>query len=479
MLNSMSNEILIVDDEPDIRRLTAQILNDEGFRTTTAADSKQVFNYLDHNKPAAVVLDVFLQGSDLDGLGILDELNRMYPKLPIIMISGHGTIETAVAALKRGAYDFLEKPFPSERLISLVKRALEVYWLREKYSELRTQLSEPYVLIGQSAWTDRTRRELPKLAKSNSRVLITGPAGCGKEALAQAIHAASSRANALFVVVNCATLREQDFERELFGYQSQGNPTTGEKPGYHKGLLEKAFGGTLFLREVTDISPECQGKMARILQDPNFSPVGSATRLTMDTRIIASSQKNLAEEVEQKRFRADLFFRLNVIPLPIPPLAARREDILPLANDFMASLAATMNLSAKPFSPAAIELLHQYAWPGNARELRNLIERLLILLPWRDLTEIPAESVAQLLKNHGFEEGETLNPHTPSDTEQPALEFWDLPYRQAKTQFEQQYLARQLKRHHGNIARTAASVGIERTALHRKLKGFDAREEVS
>jgi two-component system nitrogen regulation response regulator NtrX len=464
----MTQEILIVDDEPDIRRLITQIMADEGYQTASAANSKEVFAFLDNRKPDAVILDVFLQVSDLDGLGILEELRRMYPRLPVIMISGHGTIETAVSALKRGAYDFLEKPFSSERLISLLKRGLEVYRLREQYEELRSQLDESHSIIGHSPWAERTRKDLPKLAKSNSRVLITGAAGCGKEAMARAIHALSPRAAAPFVVVNCATLREDEFERELFGYAHHG---TIENSGYHKGLLERAQGGTLFLREVTDISMECQGKVARILQDPSFSPVGMTMRLTMDARIIASSQKNLETEVAKNSFRADLFFRLNVIPVSIPPLASRRDDIIPLSNYFIQRLAHNMNLEVKPFSPQAATLLMQHDWPGNARELRNLIERLLILLPWRDLQEIPADAIAQLLGNQA-----SALSDQPSKTEQTMTQIWSLPYRQAKAQFERDYLLRQLKLHRGNIARTAASVGIERTALHRKLKAYDIRD---
>lgn len=464
----MIQEILIVDDEPDIRRLIAQILGDEGFQTASAANSKEVFAFLDQRKPDAVILDVFLQGSDLDGLGILEELRRLYPRLPVIMISGHGTIETAVSALKRGAYDFLEKPFSSERLISLLKRALEVYRLREQYEELRSQLDESYSIIGDSSWADRTRKDLPKLAKSNSRVLITGAAGCGKEAMARVIHAASPRAAGPFVVVNCATLREDEFERELFGYALHG---TKENSAYTKGLLERAQGGTLFLREVTDISMECQGKVARILQDPSFSPVGMTMRLTMDARIIASSQKNLETEVAKNSFRADLFFRLNVIPITIPPLANRRDDVIPLSQYFIQRLAHNMNLDVKPFSPQAAALLMQHDWPGNARELRNLIERLLILLPWRELQEIPADAIAQLLGNQV-----SVLSDQSSKTEQTMTQIWSLPYRQAKAQFERDYLLRQLKLHRGNIARTAASVGIERTALHRKLKAYDIKE---
>ena len=464
----MTQEILIVDDEPDIRRLITQIMADEGYQTASAANSKEVFTFLDKRKPDAVILDVFLQGSDLDGLGILEELRRMYPRLPVIMISGHGTIETAVSALKRGAYDFLEKPFSSERLVTLLKRSLEVYRLREQNDELRSQLDESYSIIGDSSWADRTRKDLPKLAKSNSRVLITGAAGCGKEAMARVIHAASPRAAGPFVVVNCATLREDEFERELFGYATHGLK---ENSAYTKGLLERAQGGTLFLREVTDISMECQGKVARILQDPSFSPVGMTMRLTMDARIIASSQKNLETEVAKNSFRADLFFRLNVIPITIPPLANRRDDVIPLSQYFIQRLAHNMNLDVKPFSPQAAALLMQHDWPGNARELRNLIERLLILLPWRELQEIPADAIAQLLGN----QVSALSDQS-SKTEQTMTHIWSLPYRQAKAQFERDYLLRQLKLHRGNIARTAASVGIERTALHRKLKAYDIKE---
>ncbi len=464
----MIQEILIVDDEPDIRRLIAQILGDEGFQTASAANSKEVFAFLDQRKPDAVILDVFLQGSDMDGLGILEELRRLYPRLPVIMISGHGTIETAVSALKRGAYDFLEKPFSSERLVTLLKRSLEVYRLREQNDELRSQLEETYSIIGHSPWAERTRKDLPKLAKSNSRVLITGAAGCGKEAMARVIHAASPRASGPFVAVNCATLREDEFERELFGYATHGLK---ENSAYTKGLLERAQGGTLFLREVTDISMECQGKVARILQDPSFSPVGMTMRLTMDARIIASSQKNLATEVDKNTFRADLFFRLNVIPVTIPPLANRRDDILPLTEYFMQRLAQGMNLEPKPLSSQAASLLMQHDWPGNARELRNLIERLLIMLPWRDLKEIPAEAIAQLIGNQSASQTDN-----PSKMEQNLTQIWAMPYRQAKAQFERDYLLRQLKLHHGNIARTASHVGIERTALHRKLKAYDIKE---
>ncbi|HYD64738.1 sigma-54 dependent transcriptional regulator [Azospirillum sp.] len=453
----MAHDILIVDDEADIRMLLAGILNDEGMKTREAANADDAFTQVSARRPNLVILDIWLQGSRLDGLQILEQLIRDDPNLPVIMISGHGTIETAVNAIKIGAYDFIEKPFKADRLLLMVERAIEAARLKRENEELRLRAGGEADLIGRSSAINQVRQSIDKVSPTGSRVLITGPAGSGKEVVARLIHARSRRASGPFVGLNCATMRPDRLEVELFGTEA-GTDGAGRKIG----TFEQAHTGTLLLDEVADMPIETQGKIVRALQEQTFERVGGGHRVEVDVRVIATSNRDLQAEIEQGRFRQDLFYRLAVVPIRVPSLAERREDIPMLAKHFMQRSAEAAGLPAREFGEDAMAALQAYDWPGNVRQLRNVVDWLLIMAQGDHKEPIRADM---------------LPPEIGAIT--PTVLKWDkggeimgLPLREAREVFEREYLLAQVTRFGGNISRTAAFVGMERSALHRKLKSL-------
>lgn len=372
----MAHEILIVDDEPDIRALIEGILADEGYETRQAHNSDSALAAFRARRPSLVILDIWLQNSRLDGLGILDAMHREEPTVPVVMISGHGTIETAVQAIQNGAYDFIEKPFKSDRLLLIAARALEAARLRRENSELRLRAGPETDLVGVSNAMTSLRGAIEKVAPTGSRVLITGPAGAGKEVAARMLHARSRRADGPFVALNCATLNPTRFEEELFGVEAGSDPVTQPR---RAGVLERAHNGTLLLDEVADMPLETQGKIVRALQEQGFERIGGATRVKVDVRVIATTNRNLEHSVEKKEFRQDLFFRLNVVPILIPPLRVHPEDVPLLAENFIRRFNRKHGVDARGFSNAALCALKNHSWPGNVRELQNVIERAVIL----------------------------------------------------------------------------------------------------
>jgi len=455
VLGNMGSDILIVDDEADIRDLVAGILEDEGHETRTAADSDSALAAIDGRVPHMVFLDIWLQGSRLDGLALLDEIKRRYPELPVVMISGHGNIETAVSATKRGAYDFIEKPFKADRLIHVAERALETRRLKHEVSELRKNNEAPEML-GISPVMAELRRTLEKVAASNSRMLITGPSGSGKEMAARMIHSLSPRSKGPFISLNAAAITPEKMEMELFGTEMDG--------GARKiGALEAAHGGILYLDEVADMPRETQSKILRVLTEQRFERVGGATPVQVDVRVISSTAQNIESMIAEGLFREDLFHRLAVVPVSVPPLSRRREDIPLLVEYFMKRLAAQAGIKPRPIGEDAMAVLQAHDWPGNVRQLRNNVERLLILT--RDDNKGDEPISADLLP---AEIGDTL-PRVSSDSNQHIM---SLPLREAREMFEREYLSAQIKRFSGNISRTAEFVGMERSALHRKLKSL-------
>ncbi|OYD85155.1 MULTISPECIES: sigma-54-dependent transcriptional regulator [Azospirillum] len=453
----MAHDILIVDDEADIRMLIAGILNDEGMKTREAADADQAFAQVSARRPSLVVLDIWLQGSRLDGLQILEQLMRDHRNLPVIMISGHGNIETAVSAIKIGAYDFIEKPFKADRLLLMVDRAIEAARLKRENEELKLRAGGEVELIGRSTAVNHVRQSIEKVAPTGSRVLITGPAGSGKEVVARLIHARSRRAGGPFVGLNCATMRPDRLEMELFGTEA-GVDGGGRKIG----TFEQAHGGTLLLDEVADMPLETQGKIVRALQEQVFERVGGGQRVEVDVRVVATSNRDLQAEIDQGRFRQDLFYRLAVVPIRVPSLAERREDIPLLARHFMQRSAEAAGLPAREFGEDAMAALQAYDWPGNVRQLRNVVDWLLIMAQGDPKEPIRADQ---------------LPPEIGAIT--PTVLKWDkggeimgLPLREAREVFEREYLLAQVTRFGGNISRTASFVGMERSALHRKLKSL-------
>ena len=451
----MASEILVVDDEEDIRELVAGILSDEGHETRTAKDADTALQAIDARMPRLVFLDIWLQGSRLDGLSLLDEIKKQYPDLPVVMISGHGNIETAVSAIKRGAYDFIEKPFKSDRLILVAERALETSRLRKEVTELRKKSSDSLELIGNSAAMNQLRQAIERIAPTNSRVMIFGASGSGKEMAARAIHQLSPRANGPFITVNAATITPERMEIELFGTEMTG----GERK---IGALEEAHGGVLYIDEVADMPRETQNKILRVLVDQSFERVGGNKRVKVDIRIISSTAQNLEAMIAEGRFREDLFHRLAVVPLSVPPLADRREDIPELVYFFVKQLTEQAGIKPRKIGNDAMAVLQSHGWPGNVRQLRNNVERLLILARGDDND---SEITASLLP---AEVGDML-PRVPTQSDQHIM---SLPLREAREVFEKEYLIAQINRFGGNISKTSEFVGMERSALHRKLKSL-------
>jgi len=459
----MSLDILVVDDEADIRELVCGVLEDEGYRPRSAGDADSTLAALAERRPSLVLLDVWLQGSRLDGLQLLGEIKRRDPTLPVIVFSGHGNLDTAVAAVRQGAVDFIEKPFESSRLLHLVGRATETDRLRRENETLRAQIGQEEELTGTSQAINQVRATLKRVAGTGSRVLIAGPAGSGKEVAARLLHNWSPRVKAPFVVVSAARMTPDRVEEELFGAE-EGNELV--KPG----LLEQAHGGTLFLDEIADMPMSAQAKILRVLTDQSFVRVGGTRTVKVDVRVVSATARDLTAEITAGRFREDLYYRLNVVPVVLPPLEQRREDVPMLADHFAARYAAERRVATPEISSEAIAALQAYDWPGNVRQLRNVIERTIILAPGDRIGRIDADMLPP----------ELLSGQAEIVPGNAARSIMGTPLREARETFEREYLRVQIRRFSGNISRTANFIGMERSALHRKLKALclaDAKGE--
>ena len=451
----MSVDILVVDDEHDIRELVSGILEDEGFFPRTAADSDGALAAVRDRLPALVVLDVWLQNSAMDGIEILGELKALHPDLPVIIISGHGTIETAVAAIKKGAYDFVEKPFNADRLVLVVNRALEAARLTRENTELRER-SPDWGLIGESSAVATLRGVIERVADARSRVMIAGPPGSGKEMIARLLHTRSMRARQPFVVVSAASIAPERMEEELFGIEgADGKPRM-------IGLMEKAHGGTLMFDEIGDMPKETQSKIVRVLHEQRFKRVGGEKAVEVDVRIVSTTSSDLLAMSDEGRFREDLFHRLNVVSIDAPGLGERREDIPALVIHFVDQIAKSLGLPKRTFSPDAMAALQTYSWPGNVRQLRNVIERTLILMGRDGDDHVGCDELPS----------EVMDAGVSIPAGQGLEQIIALPLRDARERFEREYLIAQINRFGGNISRTAAFIGMERSALHRKLKAL-------
>ena len=451
----MSFEILVVEDEEDIRSLIAGILSDEGYHVREAGTSELALSAFNARKPSLIIMDVWLKGSSLDGIELLDVFKKADADVPIIIISGHGTVETAVSAIRKGAYDYIVKPFQSEKLLVTAQRALEAAQLRQENAALKERATMVTELIGSSPAICQLRQKVTRIAPTNSRILISGPSGSGKELLARLIHENSGRASGPFRAINGASMVPERVEEELFGVEDI-------KGGARKtGLLERAHFGTLYLDEVADMPLETQSKLLRLLVEQSFQRVGGLRDVQVDVRIITSTSRDLEKETQLGRFREDLYHRLNVIPLTTPALMERREDIPQLVEHFIERLAASTGLPARQIGDDAMAALQAHHWPGNVRQLRNNVERLLILASGEPTEPITLECLPP-----------EVSIVRQSGTSQNNDKIISLPLRSAREHFEREYLQTQIERFGGNISRTATFVGMERSALHRKLKSL-------
>ncbi|MFK7792034.1 MAG: sigma-54-dependent transcriptional regulator [Devosiaceae bacterium] len=451
----MSGDILVVDDETDIRELVAGILEDEGYTSRLAAHADAALQAIEERRPNLVFLDIWMQGSRLDGMQLLEVIRAAYPDLPVVMISGHGTIDTAVTAIKQGAFDFIEKPFKSDRLLHVAMRALETTALKREITELRQTSGIEYTLVGSSPEMNALRTQIDRLAPTNSRVMILGASGSGKELVARAIHTKSRRANGPFVVLNAASISPETMELELFGTEAEpGSPRK-------VGALEEAHGGTLYLDEVSDMPRDTQSKIMRVLVDQTFTRVGGSTRVQVDVRVLSSSSKPLEPLIEAEQFRSDLYHRLAVVPLPVPGLAQRRSDIPELVHYFMQQLTKASGLPSRQIADDAMTILQTHDWPGNVRQLRNNVERLMILARGENGSHVTADLLPPDVSS--------LLPKTASAGSEHLM---TMPLREARETFERDYLSSQINRFNGNISKTAEFIGMERSALHRKLKSL-------
>src|SRR6201996_719447 len=452
----MTSDILIVDDEADIRDLVAGILDDEGHTTETAANSDEALATIAAGRPSLVFLDIWLQGSRLDGLQLLDRIKEEHPTMPVVMISGHGNIETAVSAIKRGAYDFIEKPFKADRLVLVADRALETSRLKREVLELKQLAPAATRLIGHSPAINQLRNQIEKIAPTNSRIMIVGSSGSGKELTARTIHARSNRASGPFVVINAAAMLPEHMEVELFGTEANGAQAR------KVGALEEAHGGTLFIDEIADMPRETQNKILRVLVDQTFQRVGSTSKVSVDVRIVSSTGRDIEADIAAGKFREDLYHRLSVVPIRVPPLAERREDIPELVEYFMTQISQTTGLPQRNVGSDALAVLQSHDWPGNVRQLRNNVERLMILAGGEPDAVITASMLPQDVGS--------MIPSMPNGNGGEHL--MSLALREARELFEREYLLAQINRFGGNISRTAEFVGMERSALHRKLKAL-------
>jgi two-component system nitrogen regulation response regulator NtrX len=455
----MAADILIVDDEADIRELVSGILEDEGHSTRLARDADEGLKAIEERRPHLVILDIWLQGSRLDGLEMLSAIKKAHPDLPVVIISGHGNIETAVTAIRRGAYDYIEKPFKADRLILVTLRALEASQLRREVKTLRERSVQSSEMIGKSAAINQLRNQLERVAPTNSRILIRGASGSGKELAARVIHSKSSRADGPFVVLNAAAMAPDRVEEELFGTEDRSGPRK-------VGALEEAHGGTLYIDEIADMPMETQGKVLRVLVEQKFQRLGGGPKVAVDVRIISSTSRDLEREMQEDRFRNDLYHRLNVVPLRVPSLAERRDDIPALIDYFVQQVATASGLAPRRIGDDAIAVLQAHDWPGNVRELRNNIERLMILAGGDPGTMITADMLP-----------EEIGSNVPLPVNGGAEHLMSLPLREAREIFEREYLLAQINRFGGNISRTAEFVGMERSALHRKLRALGVGSE--
>ncbi|HWA48181.1 MAG TPA: sigma-54 dependent transcriptional regulator [Dongiaceae bacterium] len=455
----MARDILIVDDEADIRMLISGVLGDEGFTSREAANSDEALSLLHQRCPNLIVLDIWLQNSTLDGMGLLEQIQQSYPDVPVVMISGHGNIETAVNAIKLGAFDFIEKPFKADRLLVTIERALENARLRRENEELRARVGASAELIGRSTIMTQLRQAIERVAPTGSRVLFSGPPGSGKEVAARLLHRKSKRAEMPFVVLNCATMHPDRLEIELFGTERNGD---GREAVSKVGFLEQSHGGTLLLDEVADMPLETQGKIVRVLQEQTFERVGGKTKVEVDVRVIASTSRDLQAEMAAGKFRQDLFYRLNVVPMRVPGLRERRDDIPELLEHFMRIASEQSGLPARAFGEDTLALLQAYDWPGNVRQLRNVVDWLLIMVPGE-----PGEAIRADMLPPDIGSANAAGVSTSDGTE-----VLSLPLREAREIFERRYLESQVSRFGGNISRTASFVGMERSALHRKLRSL-------
>lgn len=451
----MTYDVLIVEDEDDIREMIAGILSDEGYDVRKAATSEEALSEVSLRQPSLIVLDVWLKGSSMDGIELLDRIKSGMAKIPVIVISGHGTVETAVSAIRKGAYDYIVKPFKAEKLLVTASRALENARLRQENEELKGKAPIDDELIGESQYIAQLRQKITRVAPTNSRVLITGPSGSGKELIARALHANSDRSNGPFKAVNAASMVPERVDEELFGVAGPDGHAV------KTGLLEKAHNGTLYLDEVADMPLETQGKLLRLLVEQRFHRIGGEDDVQVDVRVITSTSRDLSKEVNLGKFREELYHRLNVMPMQVPPLTDRREDIPSLVKHFIGQLAASTGLPAREIGDDAMAALQAHDWPGNVRQLRNNVERLLILAtgdPHNPITleTLPPE-VSVVKANSGVSENEKVIA---------------MPLRDAREHFEREYLQAQIERFGGNISKTATFVGMERSALHRKLKSL-------
>ena len=447
-----TGDILITDDEADIRSLVSDILEDEGYACRTAGTAEACMAAIAAEPPACMVLDIWLKDSDMDGIDILKSVRRSHPDIPIIIISGHGNIEIAVAAIKQGAYDYIEKPFNIDQLTVVISRAMDTARLRRENAELRRKETSSAEMIGQSAAYRALVSNLRKVTNSNARVMLTGAAGSGKEVAARHVHAHSNRAGAPFVTVNSASIEPERVEAVLFGRESA-------ERGVEPGLLEQAHEGVLYFDEVADMPLGTQSKILRVLVEQAFTRIGGTEKVRVDIRVISSTNRDLAHEIRAGRFREELFHRLNVVPVAVPSLEERRDDIPALAAHFIGALNRSQGLPMRELSPETAALLQTMPWPGNVRQLRNVVERILILGDGTGPIE-PSELPAP---NDGNAGGGDLSL---------SGSLASLPLREARELFERQYLMTQINRFGGNVSRTAAFVGMERSALHRKLKSL-------
>ena len=447
------SDILIVDDERDIRELISEILIDEGYTTRLAGTADDAMREVTSQSPGLLILDIWLKDSDMDGIDILKKVKSDYPEVPVVIISGHGNIEIAVAAIKQGAYDFIEKPFNIDQLLVVIRRAMETSRLRRENITLRKKDAPVSDLIGSSAGFRALVSQLDKVAKSNSRIMLRGGSGVGKETAARYIHAQSDRAAGPFVVVGCATIEPDRMEEVLFGRES------GDQ-NWAQGLLEQAHGGVIYFDEVADMPLVTQSKILRVLVDQKFQRVGGNDQIKVDLRVLSSTSCDLEVEIAERRFREELYHRLNVVPVEVPTLEERREDIPELVEHFVEHFNQTQGLNMRKLSDDAATLLQTLPWPGNIRQLKNVIERILILSDGTgpiSADEIPTDKQ----KSAGTNDGGGMSANWAT-----------LPLREAREAFEREYLITQINRFGGNISKTANFVGMERSALHRKLKSL-------
>ncbi|PCI43637.1 MAG: sigma-54-dependent Fis family transcriptional regulator [Alphaproteobacteria bacterium] len=457
----MALDILIVDDEADIRDLISGILDDEGYETRTAKDSDTALSEIEARRPSLIILDIWLQGSRLDGLELLDVIKKAHVELPVVIISGHGNIETAVSAIKLGAYDFISKPFETDKLLILVERATEVDKLRRENTELKEKMGVDVGLTGSSSAINLVRNTIDKVAPSGSRVLISGPPGSGKEVVARLIHKQSKRSRGAFIVINAASISAERMENELFGVEEDGNIKK-------TGVFEQAHGGTLFIDEVADMPQNTQAKILRILTDQTFERVGGNKKVLVNVRVISATSRDLRDQINNNLFREDLFHRLSVVPVHVPPLIQRREDIPALVQQIMNQLSIATGFAPKHIDADAMSAMQNHEWPGNVRQLRNVVERLLIM------SADNATISLDMLPSEIISDTSVVRPSMNND-------IMSLPLRDAREKFEREYLKVQVSRFSGNISRTAEYVGMERSALHRKLKslGLSGNEKIS